>query len=548
MDSSPDFSAAYYQISTVISLLVIFAIPYQYSQFKRLLNRRKRNRSQINLDGSREKSEEEEEGIDISPIHSFVQVGFHKMWNTIIHITGVGDMSIGEIILLLFFISFNLIYIFYPFQSPNVNLSTDLNNRVGWIGVANAAFVFPLATRNSIFLTFMGISYERIIKFHRWVGRMIIVCIMFHGMGHIQKRYYEVGDIYTTVFGNIIYTRGFIAFLALVLLGLSSLSIFRRRYFEIFYWAHIVGFIAFVIASIIHAPSNFYFEILGISLYLIDVSIRFFLSMKNAKIIKLETINNDITKVTFKYNMFYEAGQYIFVNFSNLKKPLSTLAWHPVSISSSPTSPLSLNNNISTIHLKTIGKFTNLLFDRASRESYVMNPTLKISIEGPYGKSSVQFMDYDTVILFSGGIGVTPMISILRNLVDRLVSGMTIATNTIYFVWAVPNLDSYHWFSTELQEIQDKFNIIANNSYILDIQVFVTRPNINDNISTSSILHAGRPKFEGIMQSAKRYQSSGDVAVGVCGPSLMLKDVKNAATSQSTRKGLFIVHTETFEL
>ncbi|CAJ0824044.1 11944_t:CDS:2, partial [Entrophospora sp. SA101] len=62
---------------------------------------------------------------------------------------------------------------------------------VGWIGVANAAFVFPLATRNSIFLTFMGISYERIIKFHRWVGRMIIVCIMFHGMGHIQKRYYE---------------------------------------------------------------------------------------------------------------------------------------------------------------------------------------------------------------------------------------------------------------------------------------------------------------------------------------------------------------------
>nr|CAG8474216.1 2565_t:CDS:2 [Entrophospora candida] len=492
MDS--DFSAAYYQISTVISLLVIFAIPYQYSQFKRLLNRRKRNRSQINLDGSREKSEEEEEGIDISPIHSFVQVG------------------------------------------------------VGWIGVANAAFVFPLATRNSIFLTFLGIPYERIIKFHRWVGRMIIVCIMFHGMGHIQKRYYEVGDIYTTVFGNVIYTRGFIAFLALVLLGLSSLSIFRRRYFEIFYWAHIVGFIAFAIASIIHAPSNFYFEILGISLYLIDVSIRFFLSMKNAKIIKLETINNDITKVTFKYNMFYEAGQYIFVNFSNLKKPLSTLAWHPVSISSSPTSPSSLNNNISTIHLKTIGKFTNLLFDRASRESYAMNPTLKISIEGPYGKSSVQFMDYDTVILFSGGIGVTPMISILRNLVDRLVSGMTIATNTIYFVWAVPNLDSYHWFSTELQEIQDKFNIIANNSYILDIQVFVTRPNINDNISTSSILYAGRPKFEGIMQSAKRYQSSGDVAVGVCGPSLMLKDVTNAATSQSTRKGLFIVHTETFEL
>ncbi|CAJ0631180.1 15869_t:CDS:2 [Entrophospora sp. SA101] len=510
----------------------------------------KRNRSQINLDGSREKSEEEEdEGIDITPIHSSIRVRFHKIWNTIIHVIGVGDMSIGEIILLLFFIFFNLFYTFYPFQSSsNTNFSTDLNNRAGWIGVANAAFVFPLASRNSIFLTFLGIPYERIIKFHRWTGRMIIVCILLHGMGHIQKRYREVGDLYTTIFGNITYARGFVAFLALALLGLSSLSIFRRRYFEFFYWAHIVGFITFAIASIVHQPSNLYFEILGISLYLMDVSIRFFLSMKKAKIVKLETIDDDITKVTFKYNMFYEAGQYIFVHFSNLKRPLSTLAWHPVSISSSPTSFLSLNNNISTIHLKTIGKFTNLLFNRASRESNVINPTLNISIEGPYGKSGVEFMDHETVMLFSGGIGVTPMISILRNLVDRLISGMAIATNAIYFIWVVPNLDSYHWFSTELQEVQDKFNTIPNNSCILDIQIFITRPNSNDDISTSSILHVGRPKFEVIMQDVKRYQGSGDVAVGVCGPSLMLKDVTNAAISQSTRKGLFIVHTETFEL
>ena len=89
---------------------------------------------------------------------------------------------------------------------------------------------------------------------------------------------------------------------------------------------------------------------------------------------------------------------------------------------------------------------------------------------------------------------------------------------------------------------------MANSSYVLDIQIFITRPNPEDNISASSILNLGRPKFEGIMQTAKRYQGSGDVAVGVCGPPLMLKDVANAAISQSTSKGLFLVHTETFEL
>src|SRR5207248_6468017 len=106
MDASPDFSAAYYYISAIISLLIVFAIPYQYSQFERLLNRRKRNQSQISLDDSREKSEEEEEGLDITPIHSFAKVSFHKIWNSVIHVIGVGDMSVGEIILLLFFISF----------------------------------------------------------------------------------------------------------------------------------------------------------------------------------------------------------------------------------------------------------------------------------------------------------------------------------------------------------------------------------------------------------------------------------------------------------
>ena len=38
------------------------------------------------------------------------------------------------------------------------------------------------------------------------------------------------------------------------------------------------------------------------------------------------------------------------------------------------------------------------------------------------------------------------------------------------------------------------------------------------------------------------------LAVGVCGPSLMLKEVIAAGVSVSNRSGLFKVHTETFEL
>jgi len=50
------------------------------------------------------------------------------------------------------------------------------------------------------------------------------------------------------------------------------------------------------------------------------------------------------------------------------------------------------------------------------------------------------------------------------------------------------------------------------------------------------------------MQDIKRYHGSGDVAVGVCGPAVMLKQVRNAAVHSSDKTCLFKVHCETFEL
>ncbi len=39
-----------------------------------------------------------------------------------------------------------------------------------------------------------------------------------------------------------------------------------------------------------------------------------------------------------------------------------------------------------------------------------------ISVDGPYGASSQEVFDYETVVLVGGGIGVTPFASILKSI------------------------------------------------------------------------------------------------------------------------------------
>src|SRR5687767_682390 len=111
----------------------------------------------------------------------------------------------------------------------------------------------------------------------------------------------------------------------------------------------------------------------------------------------------------------------------------------------------------------------------------------------------------------------------------------------MYFFFMI---DAYQWFGPELRELMSRVENLPQNKYLLDIKVFLTR----STTTPSSIFFQGRPDFSGVMQDIKKYHGSGDIAVGVCGPSIMLKQVRNAAVEASDETCLFRVHCETFEL
>ncbi len=97
-------------------------------------------------------------------------------------------------------------------------------------------------------------------------------------------------------------------------------------------------------------------------------------------------INLEIEKKQFHY----KAGQFIFIQFSNLKEP------HPFSISS-------YNSNEITVSIKQLGDFTSIIKDKIKTGDSVI-------IQGPYGNFT--FDDTSLQQIWIGaGIGVTPFLA-----------------------------------------------------------------------------------------------------------------------------------------
>jgi NAD(P)H-flavin reductase len=232
----------------------------------------------------------------------------------------------------------------------------------------------------------------------------------------------------------------------------------------------------------------------------------------------------------------------MFVSIPKLNLPVSLLAWHPFSYSSAPSAK-DKGIHYASIHVKTQGGFTQALYAKSQRNNQSTSP-LKLRIDGPYGKPSLDFKAHRTVLLVAGGIGITPMISILRDLVSRQVTSMPVVTQEIHFMWIIPDQVSYSWFGGEIREIITQSSALPEEKYLLDVKIFFTKATT----TPSSQFFVGRPDLGLVFRDIKQFNGSGDIAVGVCGPAAMLKEVRNAAVSQSDSSCLFKVHTETFEL
>lgn len=77
-----------------------------------------------------------------------------------------------------------------------------------------------------------------------------------------------------------------------------------------------------------------------------------------------------------------------------------------------------------------------------------------------YGELTLDWRRYETVVCVAGGVGVTPMIALLRAAYRVSMSEAARAraargafhTKTIVFVWSAPDHETYGWFKDVVDE------------------------------------------------------------------------------------------------
>jgi predicted ferric reductase len=98
----------------------------------------------------------------------------------------------------------------------------------------------------------------------------------------------------------------------------------------------------------------------------------------------------------------YRAGQFVWMTEGARRFPLFD---HPFSIADSPARP-----GLSLI-IKEAGDFTRTIGN--------LEPGTPVGIDGPYGDFTLEAHDCDAVLLLAGGVGIAPIMGLLRDMAMR---------------------------------------------------------------------------------------------------------------------------------
>uniref|UniRef100_A0A6N2KWN0 FAD-binding FR-type domain-containing protein n=1 Tax=Salix viminalis TaxID=40686 RepID=A0A6N2KWN0_SALVM len=298
----------------------------------------------------------------------------------------------------------------------------------------------------------------------------------------------------------------------------------------------------------------------------------------------------------------YKSGQYMFVNCA----AVSPFEWHPFSITSAP------GDDYLSVHIRTLGDWTRQLrtvFSEACQpppdgKSGLLrsdcfqghNPNLpRVLIDGPYGAPAQDYKKYEVVLLVGLGIGATPMISILKDIVNNIRSmeegenavetgsdGIrhspltkisspdeqkrreNFKTRRAYFYWVTREQGSFDWFKGVMNEVAelDHNHVIELHNYCTSVYeegdarsaLIAMLQSINhakngvDIVSGTRVKsHFAKPNWRNVYKRTALNHPDSRVGVFYCGAPALTKDLRQLALDFSHRTSTkFDFHKENF--
>ncbi|KAB5573362.1 hypothetical protein DKX38_000556 [Salix brachista] len=352
-----------------------------------------------------------------------------------------------------------------------------MGGHLGSMGLYCMAFLFLPVARGSVLLRFINIPFEHATRYHVWLGHLTMVLFTLHGLLYIVGWAME-GNLLEKLLSwqaiGVAILPGVISLFAGLLMWVTSLPPVRKWNFELFFYTHQL-YVVFVLGLALHV-GDFIFSMAagGIFLFVLDRFLRFCQSRRTVDIILAKTLPCGTVELVLSKpgNLRYNALSFVFLQI----RELSWLQWHPFSVSSSP---LDGKYHLSIL-IKVLGEWTGRLrgsiMDISEAEQPASpsqhRPKITASVEGPYGHEGPYHLMYENLILVAGGIGISPFLAILSDILHRVHEERPCLPRNILIVWAVKRSNEFPLLSTmDLESVCPYFYDKLN----LEISIYVTR-------------------------------------------------------------------------
>lgn len=281
----------------------------------------------------------------------------------------------------------------------------------------------------------------------------------------------------------------------------------------------------------------------------------------------------------------------MFVNCAKV----SPFEWHPFSITSAP------GDDYLSVHIRTLGDWTRQLKTvfsqvcqpptagksgllRADNMQDGNNPLFpRVLIDGPYGAPAQDYKQYDVVLLVGLGIGATPMISIVKDIVNNMkakeeeeeeelesgnnkkgVGHSNFRTTRAYFYWITREQGSFEWFRGVMNEVAeiDQKGVIELHNYCTSVyeegdarsaliamlqSLHHAKSGVDVVSGTRVKTHFAKPNWRTVYKRIALNHPGGRVGVFYCGAPAPTKELRQLAQDFSHRTSTkFDFHKENF--
>ncbi|KAG7391010.1 hypothetical protein PHYPSEUDO_006145 [Phytophthora pseudosyringae] len=459
----------------------------------------------------------------------------------------LADLHLGELLVMLIFVAAVVVLIALLNDEDNFVVS-------GQVSLLILMFLILPVARLPVWSVLFGSSFERIVKFHRWLGVIMTVAVIVH----VVQASKVVDLTLNEKYGEVTPLPGFVAFICFVAMLFLSIEFIRRMFFEVFYFTHRVLSIVGFVFTILHSPKFIGLALcVPLGLYALGLLYRWSSAFTGSykALATVHSGSNSTTLIleptvkTGKMAMNVNPGSYFLVRLP----AISATQWHPFSSVVTPDGK-SLGF---TVKAMGKGSFTRKLLEKAGTQY-----ELTANLCGPFGKMSLNVDRYDAVVLVAGGVGITPMISLINQ--TRLFPSATDSSNKApkasdwYVLWSVREpedilmMEQFLPTHTQLDyaaraSIQDPNMAILGNNAPAPINInwmFHVSSARSDGVVTRAngetlSYHGGQPVLDELINTSRF--NGRKVTVVACGPPTMTVEAQALA-----RNCNFDFHKEVF--